>query len=166
MRTTSGLRQLFYLAIGAQMLLSIGFAITAILGSNRYVFVLCFDMGFFIGGHYFSHSLVNPQSLSSQSWGCLSFIWNPYRTWAQSHSKMANLFAVGLTVRLLYFYVCVQLGLGLCYAILALPGIAIASLPDSATTRNFLHSFYMSSWLEILSLWVGAALGCEWRSLI
>lgn len=156
-RHVSGVRRCYYLAILSNCFLAFGFAITSLASlSDSLAISLC--LGMFFGGHFLSPDLAFPNSFTSISWGFLSYIWQPYRAWARSHLRTNNAFILGLTIRLIYFYVCIQLFIGTIYALAINFGF---SVPTPESIRMLVMETTRDRWLEIEVAWIGAVLGCN-----
>lgn len=156
-RHISGVRRCYYLAILAHCFLAFGFAIASLISLPESLAIsLC--LGMFFGGHFLSPDLAFPDSFTSASWGFLSHIWQPYRAWARSHLRTNNAFILGLTIRLIYFYVCLQLFIGTIYALAINFGF---SVPTPELVRIFAIETARDYWLEIEVVWIGAVLGCN-----
>jgi uncharacterized metal-binding protein len=156
-RHISGVRRCYYLAILSHCFLAFGFAIASLISlPDSLAISLC--LGMFFGGHFLSPDLAFSNSFTSASWGFLSHIWQPYRTWARSHLRTNNAFILGLTIRLIYFYICVQLFIGTIYALAINFGF---NVPTPEFIRTFALETTRDRWLEIEVAWVGAVLGCN-----
>ena len=157
LRQISGMRRLFYLAILSNCFLAIGFAIASAF-SFPYNLPMSLSIGLFFGGHFFSPDLAFKQSLSSQCWGLLSHVWEPYRAWARSHLQTNNVFILGATIRLIYFYIFIQLVIGIIYALAINFGFRICN-PE--IVRKELLFVVRDRWLDLELGWIGLVLGCN-----